>query len=171
MRYMEDFAERELADAISDRLDEMADQLVENCMESLEERLNGIEQRMLERMTNHIEQRLIGSRTARFPRNETRQGRNALDGRRNDENINEEAHNHQNSDDEDVGSVEEEPLYMPFLCGDDVEVNDGLNQAEKPRNEARQVRNALGGRRNDVIINEEAENHQNLDDEDVSSSE
>ena len=43
--------------------------------------------------------------------------------------------------------------------------------ARFPRNETRQVRNGPGGRRNDVIINEEAENHQNLDDEMDSSGE
>ena len=107
IRYLEDFAERELADAISDRLEEMSDQLVEHCMERLEERLNGIEERMLERMTNDIEQRLIGRMTARFPRNETRQVRNGPGGRRNDVVINEEAENGQNLDDE-MDSLDED---------------------------------------------------------------
>ena len=132
IRYLEDFAERELADAISDRLEEMSDQLVEHCMERLEERLNGIEERMLERMTNDIEQRLIGRMTARFPRNETRQVRNGPGGRRNDVVINEEAENGQNLDDEMDSSGEEEPLYMQFLRDDDDEVDVDLNQAENP---------------------------------------
>ena len=133
MRFLEDFAERELAAAISDRLDEMSNRLVELCMERMEERLNGIEEIMLERMTNDIEQRLIGRLTARFPRNETRQVRNGPGGRRNDVVINEEAQNHQNSDDEVDSSGEEEPLYMQFVRDDDDdEVNVGLNQAENP---------------------------------------
>ena len=94
MRYMEDFAQRELADAISDRLDEMSNRLAEHCMERLEERLNGIEERMLERIINDIEQRLIGRMTSRFPRNEIRQVRNVPGGRRNDVGVNEEAENH-----------------------------------------------------------------------------
>ena len=96
-----------MADAISDRLEEMSDQLVEHCMERLEERLNGIEERMLERMTNDIEQRLIGRMTERFPRNETRQVRNGPGGRRNDVVINEEAKNGQNLDDE-MDSLDED---------------------------------------------------------------
>ena len=146
MRYMEEFAERELADAISERLDEMSNRLVELCMERMEERLNGIEERMLERMTNDIGQRLIGRMTARFPRNEIRQVRNGPGGRRNDVGVNEEAENHQNSDDEVDSSGVERVLYINFphfddddevnvrgfLPNDDDEVNVGLNQAENP---------------------------------------
>ena len=40
-----------------------------------------------------------------------------------------------------------------------------------PRNDTRQGRYGPGRRRKDVIINEEAENHQNLDDEDDRSGE
>ena len=47
----------------------------------------------------------------------------------------------------------------------------GRMTARFPRNETRQVRNGPGGRRNDVVINEEAENGQNLDDEMDSSGE
>jgi E3 ubiquitin-protein ligase DOA10 len=47
----------------------------------------------------------------------------------------------------------------------------GRMTARFPRNETRQVRNGPGERRNDVVINEEAENGQNLDDEVDSSGE
>ncbi len=100
-------------------------------MERLEERLNGIEERMLERITVDIEQRLIGRMTARYPRNESRQVRNGPGGRRNDVVLNEEAESHQHSDD-DVDTGVEEPLYMQFDHDNDDEVNVDWNQAENP---------------------------------------